>query len=364
MTHRDTAHRAQHIMRYASLLLFCAFLSACALQPKVELSFEQQLKLLQNEMRFGTAQRSLERAELDTQSKEILLAENQAMASEYETKVINTANQLQRKNAWQDAGDTYKQALGVFPESERLNASNSRFLVARDDYRRKALLQHRILRAKRIPAELSNLEAITDAGGDKDFKTMKLALSEEAERTAEALLSEGQRLLAAKRWKNAKTVLDLSLALKPDERTATALRIAKTNIKPPRKRKPRAVAKKEQPTPEIKVDESAVSAAMHRYRYALKTKNLVTARTQIELARQLKPEDETLKREQTQFLSLLASDAKQNIEQGKYYYSLGDIETAIKHWEQAYALTPTDDALRERLQKARRFRDRYEQLKR
>lgn len=357
-------HSAQCKTRYASLLLLCAILSACALQPKVELSFEQQLKQLQNEMRFGTAQRSIERAELDTTLKEALLAENQALAGNYEEKVINTAKQQQKKNAWQDAGGTYKQALGQFPESRRLNTANSGFLVARDDYRRKMLLQHRILRAKRIPAELRNLEAITGAGGDQDFISMQLALSEEAEQTAEALLSEGQRLLASKRWKSAKTVLDLSQTLRADERTAIAVRLAKSNIKPPRKQKPRVVAKKVQPAPEILVDESAVSAAMHRYRYALQTKDLVKARTQIELARQLKPDDEILQREETQFLSLLASNAEQNIEQGKYYYSLGDIETAIKHWEQAYALTPNDDALRERLQKARRFRDRYEQLKR
>ncbi len=350
------------------VLSLCLLLSACALQPKVEQSFEQKLAQLQAEHRFGAAKRSIEREDsesLDRAQKQLLLAENDKSAVAYEQAVIASAAKLQRKNAWAEAGTELDQALSVFPESTALVGANNRYLEARDKFLRSALQAHRLMRARRIPGELESLNAISAAGGGPEYEASRDQLLRESEATAEALLAQGQKLLANKRWREAKDVLTLSQRLQEDSRTETALRVAANNIKPQRSKRPKKPKTKPVPIePENSVDSAAVAAAMHRYRYELQRKEFAQAREQIELARKLDPNDKSVAEEYKQFSALLNSNAKQHIEQGKYHYSLGDIDTAIQHWETAYALTPTDDALKERLQKARRFKSRYEQLKR
>lgn len=349
-------------------LILCLLLSACALQPKVELGIEQRIAQLQSEHRFGAAQRSIERESTEVladDKKQQLLADNAKQANDYERRIIALTSTQQQNEEWAKAGTELNRALSAFPESAPLVDAHNAYLEARDDFLRDALQAHREKRAQRIPDELESLSSISGAGGGPDYTASRDRLQKEAENTAVALLVSGQKLLAKKRWREAQKVLKLSKRLQEDSRTDTALRVAARNIKPlPSKRKTKPTNKPIVVEPENIVDEPAVAAAMHRYRYELQRKNFAQAKEHISKAQQLSPDDQNVAGEYRQFLSLLNSNAKQHVEQGKYHYSLGDIDTAITHWETAYALTPNDDALKERLQKARRFKTRYEQLKR
>lgn len=347
------------------MVVLLSVLTACASQPVEEVPLADKVAQLQKEFKFGAAKRAIENAAEDArwseQARQKLLAGNIKASSAYEQAVISEALSLQKEQSWATANELYQGALKAFPESQVLRGALNEFYISRDAFHRKQLLAYRILRAKRLPDELQRLKLISESGDPDEYQQRLL----EASSIAEALLAEGQRLMARKRWRSAQNMLQLSKALRDDERTNTALRVAKTRVKPVRvTRKPKPQLEEIVPAAQRLIDEKAIAAAMHRYNDAIQQKNLVDARHQLKAALALKPNDRSLSREQSRLEALIKTDVDQRIEQGKYQYSLGDIDKAIDHWEYAYALSPEDEALRERLQKAHRFRDRYEQLKR
>ncbi|MEM8498406.1 MAG: hypothetical protein AAF542_10320 [Pseudomonadota bacterium] len=342
-----------------------ALLGACAVQPVEELPLDQKVVQLQKEFKFGAAKRAIENApegeEWSAKARQELLQNNRKASSAYEQAVISEASSLQKEQAWASANELYQGALQAYPESHTLREALNNFYISRDDFHREQLLSYRILRAKRLPEELNKLKMIGESGDPEQYQ---LGLAEASD-IAEALLAEGQRLMAGKKWRSARSMLQLSKNLRDDERTNTALRVVKTRVKPTRvAKKPKPLLEEVVPEAQLKVDETAIAAAMHRYRYSVQQKNLVNAKRHLDEAIILKPGDSKLEREQSRLAALIQTDVGQRIEQGKYQYSLGDIDKAIEHWEYAYALSPEDEALRERLQKAHRFRNRYEQLKR
>ncbi len=353
------------LMQKLLIAALVALLGACAVQPVEEVPLAEKVAQLQKEFKFGAAKRAIENAaegeEWTAQARQELLQNNLKASSAYEKAVISEASSLQEEQSWASANELYQGALQAYPESQTLREALNTFYISRDAFHRKQLLAYRILRAKRLPEELKRLKMINDSG-DPDRYQQGLA---EASDIAEALLAEGQRLMAGKKWRDARNMLQLSRNLRDDERTNTALRVVKARIKPARvASKPKPLLEEVVPEAQLKVDEAAVAAALHRYRYSVRQKNLVNAKLHLDEALTLKPGDAALAKEQSRLAALIVTDVDQRIEQGKYQYSLGDIDKAIEHWEYAYALSPEDEALRERLQKAHRFRNRYEQLKR
>ncbi|MFK7730729.1 MAG: hypothetical protein AB8B48_03825 [Pseudomonadales bacterium] len=355
-------------MSQSSRLLIAAMfvlLGACAIQPVEEVPLDQKVTQLQKEFKFGAAKRAIESApegeQWSAKARQKLLDNNRKASAAYEQAVISEASSLQKEQAWASANDLYQGALQAYPESQALRDALNTFYISRDDFHRKQLLAYRVMRAKRLPGELQKLKLIGESGNPDKYQQGLV----EASDIAEALLAEGQRLMARKKWRSAKSMLQLSKALREDERTNTALRVAKTRVKPVRVvKKPKPRLEEVIPQAQLKVDEAAIAAALHRYRYSVQQKDLVSARQHLDSALTLKPGDPELAKEQSRLAALVETDVVQRIEQGKYQYSLGDIDKAIDHWEYAYALSPEDEALRERLQKAHRFRNRYEQLKR
>ncbi len=347
------------------MAMLFALLSACASQPVEDTPLDQKVAQLQKEFKFGAAQRAIENAAGDEQwteqARQSLLAGNRKASAAYEQAVISEASNLQEEQSWAAANELYQGALRAYPESQALRDALNAFYISRDDFHRKQLLSYRVLRAKRLPEELKRLKLLSESG-DPDKYQQGL---DEASAIAEALLAEGQRLMARQKWRSAKNMLQLSKALREDERTDTALRVANTRVKPARAaKKLKPELKEVVPEAQRRVDEAAIAASLDRYRYSVAQKNLVDAQQHLNTALALNPDDSSLKREQARLEALITSDVNQRIEQGKYQYSLGDIDKAIDHWEYAYALSPDDEALRERLEKAHRFRSRYEQLKR
>ncbi len=352
--------------RWLAVLLLC-HLTACALQPEQDIGFDEKLAKLQGQSRFGAAERLIDSADpemLGTEQREQLRTANSKAARQYEQAIIDEANILSDEESWGDAMALYETARSVFPESDRLFQEADKLLIKRDRYLRHQLLAHRVLRAKRLPEELENLQRISDASQSPKYIGELARLQAEADDVAEALLSSGQKLIARKEWRDARAILALAGTLKEDERIETALRVAQSNIKPRRKNTPKpVVAATPEPDPEPVVDQEAVAKALQQFQSALQGNDFVSARQHLDTARQLDPDNDQVKQLMERLRRRTQTTVEQHIEQGKYQYSLGEIDQAINHWETAYELAPDNEALRERLLKARRFRDRYEQLK-
>jgi len=358
-------------LRVAKLTFLICLLAACAQQPLSTLSTEQQVKLLQKADKYGAAARILESVEpptLESGKISALKKHNAEIAELFEQRVINDLGVLQKNAKWGEATALIDQSLGNFPESSRLDTAAKELKSARDTFQHNKLIEHRILRAKRLPGELENLHALDDASSDPALAAEYQRLLLESDATAEALLAEGQTLMAQKQWKRADQLLKLSFALRNDQRTSTALRLTKSNYSPKRRQRSAKRLGSDSAEMELQAVEfnsaQLAATAMRRYRELLQQNELAAARLELNRAEQLLTEDQQIQRETLRLDGLIASAVKTRVEQGKYEYSLGNMEQAIGHWEYAFALAPADEALKERLEKARLFKERYEKLKR
>jgi tetratricopeptide (TPR) repeat protein len=90
---------------------------------------------------------------------------------------------------------------------------------------------------------------------------------------------------------------------------------------------------------------------------------LLRAQRQLGQALTLQPHDSDLLKEQNALQQVVQKHVQEKLENGKYLYSMGEVDAAIAAWQVAAALAPQDQALQQRLERAQKFRQRYEELK-
>lgn len=366
------------------LTLAFSLLGGCVITPKVE-NIPEKITSLEAEHKYGAALRTIEKAllilatqtptttsspqatdqqsQLSAEGLESRRIDITLAAAQYELNTIKKAQNLAEKSEWTEATAIYHAALLHFPESTTLADASSKLNAARDAQKRKLRLKYRQSRAKIINAEIANMQQLVDAApNDPSSQTELSRLVDEQRTTAEALLVEAQLMMAKSQWPQAKVLLALSNALRKDQRTDTALRVLNTKFKPTPSRKKR---KRIRPVfvAKPKVDSGLFDAEMRDYFAALTAGQLPKARKHIIQALELSPNNKQGLDQKASLDLLIKETVNRHVESGKYLYSIGDIDNAIKDWELAYSLTPDNEALKERLDKAQRFQTRYESLK-
>jgi tetratricopeptide (TPR) repeat protein len=349
--------RTGNILSRSGLALLMLGLAACATQPKETLTFDEKFAQLKAEHKYGAAMRLLEaNAEFTTEQRE---SEQESLGKtivEFEKQQHTQASQLQKQKQYGDAIALYQQALLNYPESLALREHLQGLYSQRDNYVETLQLTYLVDRAKSLEKELATVAAISDAQRENTEKKALLdRLHAERDSTALALLQEGQRRLALKEIKPAMHYLQLSQRLKADERTETALRLAKRQQKP---RKVRRVVAKPKP-----VAPSELDVALSAYQDYLDNNQLRKALLEIRKAVKLAPEDSNIRARKVALDKRIDKLVDVAIEEGKLQYSQGNINAAIERWQAATVLAPYNDALKERLAKAIRFRERYEALR-
>lgn len=344
-------------LKQLSLAATMLLLAACVTQPAEQLSFDEKLEQLITSHKYGAAQRLISsHADINEEQRTQHQDKLQVEITAFEHQQRTNAEELRIAKRYGDAITLYQQALGNFPESMLLRDELQTLYSKRDDYVRDLRLSYLLDRADSISNELKMITAISDAKReDEQHKELLAQLNAERDRTALALLQEGQRRLAIKDIKPAIHYLNLSLKLKEDERTITALRLAKRQYKP---KKPRRVVVKSKPKLPSQLDISLAA-----YQDYLDNTELRKALVAIRKAAKLAPDNSDIQAKKNKLNQRIDKIVNVAVEEGKFQYSQGNINAAIKSWQSAAVLAPYDDALKERLAKALRFRERYEALR-
>lgn len=278
-----------------------------------------------------------------------LIAQSRAREDALEQAI----NALMAERRWGEAASRLQEEELQLPDSNRLKQLRSRF----DDEQGRAaasrLLAYRTLRARHLLAEQSALGDAVAAGYDNSLLLARSeALREERRTLALALAEAGAGQLQAGQLTTAIATLELAKALQPDDGVAASLESARRQLA-------RRVAQQRQALAEQRRQrqEQALASA----RDAREAGEFAIAGEALQRAADIL-EDEQVRQERHALEATMAQHYQADLERGDQLYAGGHIEQALAYWERAWTLR-TEPALAERIERARRFLARYQELR-
>ena len=294
-------------------------------------------------------------------------------AARFESDTISAAKKLVAQGNWHAAQLIYRRARYSYPESAALGAAEKDFAARRDVHVEFLRIVQYAEKARYLNAEIAQLEQINAATPFNLHTKRELAQQKDQQKLiANALQDAGERQLAAKNYAEARHYLTLSNNLIASTATQATLR----KIPHPVKQRPEKIRIKAMPTP-VKVAAPTLIArpdsnvdvdlelkqTMAAYYTAREQGDLLLAQRQLGLALSLQPLSSDLAAERDVLNVAVQKRVQEKLENGKYLYSMGEVDAAIVSWQIAATLAPGDQALQQRLERAQKFRKRYEELK-
>lgn len=362
------------------LPLALLMLAGCATQLRTVSDLSAHVEQLTSEHHYGAARLSIGRfsapgtaAAHNTGQLDQLRKSVAAAAARYESDTINAARELVTQDNWHAAQQMYHDAQRRYPESQALVNAQKEFKARRDAHIAHLRIIQYAEKAAYLNTEIKQLEKINAATPFNLDAKRELARQKDQRRLiASALLDAGERQLAAKNHTEARRYLTLSHNLIANAAAQQALR----RLPRPPKRRPKKAKTPAQPKPiavvapvpvtrpDTNVDADAeFKQALAAYRAARRQGDLRHAQYQLAQALTLQPSNSKLLEERKALATVVEKHVQQKLENGKSLYSVGEIDAAIAAWQAAAELAPQNQALQQRLERAQKFRQRYEELK-
>lgn len=361
-------------IQLAALMLL--MLAGCATQIRSGDDLAAHVAQQISEHRYGAAVLSIDdfaSSNVRTRQVDQLRGDVSAAAARFEAATINTAEKKVAQGDWHAAQLIYRRACYSYPESTVLGAAETDFTARRDAHVEHLRIVQYAEKARYLNAEIAQLEQINAATPfDLDTKRELARQRDQQKLIASALQNAGERQLTAKNYSQARDYLTLSNNLISNAATQAALR----KIPPPVKQRPEKIKATIKPAPvktaapaliarpdsNIDVDEE-LKQAMAAYYTAREQGDLLLAQRHLGQALSLQPGSNELVVERGALNAAVQQRVQEKLENGKYLYSMGEVDAAIIAWQIAAALAPGDQALQQRLERAQKFRKRYEELK-
>ncbi len=351
-------------------------LAGCATQLRTGSDLSVHVDQQLSEHHYAAALRSIDEFSARDANAEQLSQLRQrvaATAARYESETIATARAKVATGDWHAAQLIYRKARYRFPESPTLSAAEKDFTERRDAHIEHLRVVQYAEKASYLNAEIAQLEQINAATPFNLHTKRELAhRKDEQKLIATALLHAGERQLAAKNYATARRYLTLSNNLVVSAATEDALRQVPREVK----QKPIKILIKSKPAitalaapalvmrPDSNVNINIeFSRTMAAYYAARERGDWLAAQCQLKQALNLQPDNSELMLEHSVLLTAVHKHVQEKLENGKYLYSTGDVDAAIAAWQIAAALEPDNQALQQRLERARKFRQHYEELK-
>lgn len=275
-----------------------------------------------------------------------------AEANQYSAQIRTDIEELARQQQYGRAQDLLEQALPELPPSDELNAAATRFYTQRDTYIDRYLDDLYQIRAPQLLREQPVYTILENAGGDVEIQRLVERHRLDTEFFARQLAIAGGRALANNDYAKAAQYLRTANRLAPAPALKQQLNRAEQALQATRqKRQAARSAEREQRYRELAAN----------IRDALDERNYFEARQLLEQARALAIHNEDTETYQRQLDAAIDTFVKQQIQVGDHRYANGHIEAALQIWRQAESLAPSQES-KERIEKAQRFMERYQQL--
>jgi len=340
-------------MKKLRLLPLLAFLTGCAhLHLPWPSSNEANVDDLRHQHRYISALAVLDAHSSKTPDYAARRGAILQEAQDYQSELLQNIDELSRQKQFAQAQALLDQATPELPDSDELRTYTEQFQGNRDRYVQRTLDQLYQLRGSQLAREAPLYQALQNSASDPELRALAARHQDDAEFFAQRLAAAGAQALA--QGDNAKAMQYLGTAnqLAPSPQTAQQLGRAEQAVSASKEKFQAArSAEREQKYRELNAN----------IQQALLERDYVTARQQLEQAKALSIHSEDTDTYQRQLDAAVNSFVKQQVEEGNRRYANGHIEEALHIWRQADSLAPSQE-LKERIEKAQRFMERYQQL--
>jgi uncharacterized protein YeaO (DUF488 family) len=332
-----------------SLLLL---LSGCTYLPWKTPPPADNFDSLRTEHRYVSALAVLDTREVNapdyTARRNALLDE----AKEYQTQVLHDVGELAKQKRFAQGQTLLDEATPELPPSDELRTFTDQFQANRDRYVQRILDELYQLRSPQLTREQPLYDALQAAASDPELRQLAERHQQDADFFSRQLAAAGAQALAQKEYTKAAQYLGAANQLAPSSEVAQQLSRAEQALNRNRQKYQAArSAEREQRYRELS---TSIEQALQERDYA-------AAQQLLEQARGLAVHSEELDAYQRQLDTEVATFVKQQTEEGNRRYANGHIEEALQIWRQADLLAPSQE-LKERIEKAQRFMERYQQL--
>ncbi|HSB97300.1 MAG TPA: hypothetical protein VLC91_12670 [Spongiibacteraceae bacterium] len=276
-----------------------------------------------------------------------------ASARAYQTDLIGELRELMQQKQFAQAQEKLALAQIELPISQELEQFSQQLTTAAERYRQRYLEEILQLRSATLLKEQTLYNALDKAATEPELQQLIIRQRADSEYFAAQLSQTGARALAQNELTKAVQYLGLANQLTPSPELAQQLKRAEQALFASKQKKQTARStEREQHYRELN---AIFLQNLQQFDYA-------GARTQLEQAKTLGIHGDELETSQEQLDSAIDRFVTQEIDAGNRLYSEGYIEEALLRWRRAAVLTPSPQLL-ERIDKAQRFIDRFEQLR-
>lgn len=339
-------------MKRLRLFPLAMLLAGCTHLPWQSTANAPSLDSMRQQHRYNTAL-ALLKAQGETAPdyparREALMHE----AQEFQSQLLHDVDELTKQKQFAQAQTLLDSALPELPESDELRDFTEQFQSSRDRYLQRTLDQLYQLRAAQMPREAALYQALQNAASDPALRALVARHQQDTEFFASQLAAAGEKALAQGDNSKAAQYLNAANQLDPSPQIAQQLSRAEQALSNNREKYQAArSAEREQKYRELN---SGIQLALQERDYP-------GARQLLEQAKALSIHGDDIEAYQRQLDAAVNVFVKQRTEEGNRRYANGHIEEALQIWRQADALAPSQE-LKERIEKAQRFMERYQQL--
>ncbi len=343
-------------MKRTTTLLLALALAACKTPPAP--TAPPDIGALRAQHHYVSALRLLDVQPIDSGSPAAVAARNaqrDELLSElraYQAQLLQEVDDKAHQKHFTEARAQLEAALPELPVSTELQEFTQQFYANRDRYLQRSLDELYALRGAQIAREQPVYQALQNAGGDSDVCALVARHQDDMNYFAQQLARAGALAFSQKDYPRAIQYLGVANQLTPTPALAAQVARAESTMNNARQ-KTQAVRSAER---EQRYRELSVSIQL-----ALDQRDYAGARQQLDEARTLAIHNDEMDLFQHQLDDAIGVFVTQQVEEGNRRYVNGHIEEALQMWRQADALSPSQD-LKERIEKAQRFMDRYQQL--
>lgn len=328
-------------------------LNGCSHLPWQLLPTDMSIEQLCSQHRYVTALKVLEARKRSTPDYEQKRAQVLDDLRNYQTDLLQQADALLQQQQFTKAESLVEANRAELPVSRELSQFDAQFSAARDRYVQRWLEEVVQQRAPALAKEHNAYQALAKAANTIELQNVVARHEADVVYFSPLIAKIGSQALAQGDNEKAAQYLAIANQLQPSPKLAQQLKSAEQSL---------TTERQKQLTARANIREQRYRELQNALQKSIRDHEFYAARDLLAQARTLNIHNDELDALQRELDEATAQFASQKIEAGNRAYADGNIEEALKNWRAANALVPTME-VQEKIDKAQKFIDRLEQLR-
>lgn len=282
--------------------------------------------------------------------------------SRYESNIVSTAKDLEKKRQWLDAEKTLKSGLDTLGDSKVIKNANTRFTENRSTYSKDLIEKLDIETAKSLAKISPLLTSLNQVSPTNDInKQWQDFQSQHRQTLIERLIAQGDRHKEKNRADLAAQVYRLAYRLAPSEENLVYKEFADKHTA---RVKAKEIRKSKKLRAKItKQTTNHVEKLQDDFDLALLQNDLSLAKQHLSTLEKIDANTEQLTLRKAELSEKIEAAVTSSRDLGQSYYRNGNFLKAIETWNKALELRPNDEMIRANIEKARIFQEKLDKLK-